>query len=461
MFEREVGRLLFGLLVGLLMVVGSAAYWAVAGPEGILQRDDNPRRVEFERAILRGAIYAADELLLAQSQRRGGRFPVREYLQSAFFGTIGYFSFRYGVGGVEAFYDAQLSGRSEPNTWERWWRESVLGLPRVGADVRLTLEARLQQVASAAFGERRGVVIALGADSGTIRVLLSRPTYDPNLLDEQWAVLSQSPENPFFNRALQGQYQPGSALRLPMALLAALGNVDTSLVLLQADDVVALDEVIVACTLTPPVSDLTLWDALRYGCPQAVVHLVSTFDANAVRTTLQSFELSALPPVDAVPALASAPTAEAATTALLADALGQGQLVVNPLAFARLLAAVVSDGAVPSLRLLDAVRPPNGDWQVQPRLPQVMSLVTSAAAAQGRAWLESTGALLRLPSGTGGFVALAQSGEETQAWFSGFMAHDDETLVVLVILENTADVQAAQTIGEAVLTAYRDASSTP
>ncbi len=461
-FEREIGRILFGLLVGLLVVVGSAAYWAVAGPESLLLREDNPRRVEFERAIRRGAIYDVNGMLLVRSVVDQGRFPVRMYLAPAFFGTLGYYSFRYGTGGVEAFYDGLLSGRDEPDTWERWWREQVLGLPRVGTDVRLTLQADLQNVASAAVGGRRGVVIALNAEQGDILTLVSRPTYDPNVLDEQWTALSQSPENPFFNRALQGRYQPGSALHLPMLLLAALGNVDLSMPIPQADAPQTVNGVTVACVIIPTGPELTLAEALSHGCPAGVARLATILDMNAIGQTLASFELETIPPVDVGRVLMpdATPTAERSAL-MLDDLLGQGRLTLNPLAFARFLAAVVNEGAVPPLRLADALRPPQAEWQALPRARQEISLVTRAAAAKGRDWLLATGSLLDLLDDMGGYAAVAQSGEETHVWFAGFVSNGDDQIVVLVILENTADVREAVAVGSAVLQAYVEANSTP
>ena len=462
-FEREITRILSGLLIGLLVVAGSAAYWAVTGPESLLLREDNPRRVEFERAIRRGAIYDASNALLAQSTvREGGRFPVRMYVEPSFFGTIGYYSFRYGTGGVEAFYDGLLSGRDEPETWERWWREQVLGLPRIGTDVRLTLRSSLQAAAVEAIGARRGVVIALDAERGDILTLVSRPAYDPNVLDEEWAVLSQSPENPFFNRALQGRYQSGSTLHLPLLLLAVLGNVDLNATIPNIDKPQVIDGLTIECVIAPPEKELPLADALSHGCPSSVVQLASWLDLKAIGQTLTSFELDAIPSVDVGRVIVpEAGSSRDRLTPTLDDLLGQGQITVNPLAFARFLSAVVSEGTVPSLRLADAVRAPFSDWQTLPRPRQETSLVTQAAAAQGRDWLLATGALLGLPEGVGGYAALAQSGRETQVWFAGFTAIGGEQVVVLVILENESNVREAIAVGVAVLTTYVEASSTP
>jgi peptidoglycan glycosyltransferase len=461
-FEREIRRILFGLLLGLLVVMGSAAYWASAGPESLLLRDDNPRRVEFLRSIRRGAIYDASQTLLAHSVVDAGRFPVRVYPEPAFFGTIGYYSFRYGTGGVEAFYDDLLSGRDEVLTWERWWRENLLGLPRLGADVRLTMRADLQAAASDALNERRGVIIALDAERGDILALVSRPAYDPNVLDEQWAELSRSPENPFFNRALQGRYQPGSALCLPIVVLGHLGNADFTTLINAADAPLLIDDLLIRCVVEPPASDITLAEALSYGCPSGTVELLKSLDLNAVQSTLASFGLGAVPPVDDTSAmLAEVHISNPQPALTLSDLLGQGQITVNPLAFSRFLTALVNEGAAPSLRLAEAARPAGSDWRLLPRSHRTSSLVTQGAAARAREWLLATGALLGLPETMGGYVAAARSGGETQVWFVGFTSQTPDQMVVLVILENTADVSEALRIGEALMRTYVEASSTP
>lgn len=98
--------------------------------------------------------------------------------------------------------------------------------PSPGKDVFVTLDARLQQVAEQALGNRRGSVVAIDPRDGSVLVLASAPGYDPNqfgegLTAQQFARLAQDPDNPLFNRALRGHYPPGSTIK-PMLALAAL-----------------------------------------------------------------------------------------------------------------------------------------------------------------------------------------------------------------------------------------------
>ena len=90
----------------------------------------------------------------------------------------------------------------------------------------LTLDTGLQQVAEAAFGDRRGALVALEPATGAVLALVSQPGFDPNLfvdgIDPQsWDALNNSPDHPLNDRAIAGLYPPGSTLK-PYLALAAL-----------------------------------------------------------------------------------------------------------------------------------------------------------------------------------------------------------------------------------------------
>jgi penicillin-binding protein 2 len=94
-----------------------------------------------------------------------------------------------------------------------------------GNNVALTLDARLQEVAYRAFGERRGALVAIEPATGGVLALVSKPGFDPNLfvdgIDPQsWNELNHSPDRPLLNRALAGTYPPGSTFKPYMALAA-------------------------------------------------------------------------------------------------------------------------------------------------------------------------------------------------------------------------------------------------
>lgn len=133
--------------------------------------------------------------------------------------------------GVEKFYENQLHGRVGFQYVETNARGRVLRVldrkdPTPGLDLTLSLDIRLQQIAVNALGERRGAVVAIDPKTGGILALVSTPGYDANQFvtgidTKSYNALRNSPDIPLFNRALRGQYPPGSTIK-PLVALAGL-----------------------------------------------------------------------------------------------------------------------------------------------------------------------------------------------------------------------------------------------
>ena len=105
--------------------------------------------------------------------------------------------------------------------------------PLPGHNVYLSLDLRLQQLATQLLEGRRGAVVALDPWSGEILALVSAPKFDPNLFalgmsQTQFSTLQNDLNRPLFNRAIRGAYPPGSTIK-PMLALAALATGATSL----------------------------------------------------------------------------------------------------------------------------------------------------------------------------------------------------------------------------------------
>jgi penicillin-binding protein 2 len=97
--------------------------------------------------------------------------------------------------------------------------------PEPGANVVLTLDRDVQLAAERALDEtgKGGAVVALDPRSGRVLALVSRPSFDPNrfargLEAGEWRALVDGPRKPLHNRALQGQYPPGSTYKIVTAL---------------------------------------------------------------------------------------------------------------------------------------------------------------------------------------------------------------------------------------------------
>ncbi len=138
-----------------------------------------------------------------------------------------------GKNGIEKYYEEALHGQVglqqvEINALGRVIRVLESTPPVPGMDLHLTLDASLQRVAIEAFAEENGAAVAIDPQTGDILAMVSKPGFDPNLFVEgissaDYDALQNSDEKPLFNRAIRGQYPPGSAIK-PFIGLGGLEN---------------------------------------------------------------------------------------------------------------------------------------------------------------------------------------------------------------------------------------------
>jgi penicillin-binding protein 2 len=133
--------------------------------------------------------------------------------------------------GIEGAYEQELHGTTgseqvEIDAGGRAIRSLSRSEPQSGNNLIVTLDIKLQRVAEEAFQDYRGALVALDPKTGDVLALVSRPGFDPNLFVDgidpaNWDALNNSPDKPLNNRALRGQYPPGSTVK-PFLALAAL-----------------------------------------------------------------------------------------------------------------------------------------------------------------------------------------------------------------------------------------------
>ena len=132
--------------------------------------------------------------------------------------------------GIEGSYEHELHGitgseQVEIDSGGRAIRSLARSEPISGNNLVLSLDIKLQKVAEKAFHDFRGALVAIDPRSGEVLALVSKPGFDPNLFVDgidpaNWDILNNSPDKPLNNRALRGQYPPGSTIKPFMALLA-------------------------------------------------------------------------------------------------------------------------------------------------------------------------------------------------------------------------------------------------
>ncbi|GGW31196.1 peptidoglycan glycosyltransferase [Gemmobacter lanyuensis] len=140
--------------------------------------------------------------------------------------------FQIGKIGVERWTEDLLRGKAgqkriEVNSVGRVMREleRVEGNP--GENIRLTIDADIQNFTQVRLGTESAAVVAMDVETGDILSIVSSPSFDPNLFvrgisQKDYSVLMENDHRPLANKTVQGAYPPGSTFKMVTAL-AALG----------------------------------------------------------------------------------------------------------------------------------------------------------------------------------------------------------------------------------------------
>ena len=138
--------------------------------------------------------------------------------------------FKIGKSGLEKIFEKELRGKAgdvklEVNAYGRIMKEIERDKGTPGKDLHLTIDSRLQKFAQDAFGDNSGAAVVLDVHSGEILAFVSVPSFDPNLFTtgishKDWNALLENERHPLTNKAVSGQYSPGSTFKIVVALAA-------------------------------------------------------------------------------------------------------------------------------------------------------------------------------------------------------------------------------------------------
>ncbi len=136
---------------------------------------------------------------------------------------------RIGRTGIEQEYDQLLRGEDgarlvEVDTGGQLLHEIGRKDPRPGENLRLSIDANLQEIAYGAFAGKPGALIASNPVTGEVLALVSSPGFDPVLFDGSEVSSAKVSQvftdslRPLFNRAIAGTYPPGSTFKVISAI---------------------------------------------------------------------------------------------------------------------------------------------------------------------------------------------------------------------------------------------------
>ncbi|MCP9903633.1 penicillin-binding protein 2 [Cyanobium sp. BA5m-21] len=358
---------------------------------------------------------------------------------------------RVGRSGVEKQFEGHLRGewggqQVEVNAAGEVQRIIGEKSAKAGQDLRLTLDLALQQAAERALdGVRKGAIVALDPQTGAIRALASRPTFDPNVFSpapssSQWSSLN-SPDAPLLNRAFQG-FPPASTFKIV-----------TSVAGLESGRFTADSKVMTMNSFC--YAGLCYGDHGAHGAigfPFALAVSSNTFYYQ-VGLKVGPDELFKAARRMGYGQVTGIELVEEETPGLLGDqawkqevlgegwtpvdtitsAIGQGALQVTPIQMARLYAAVANGGWLVTPHLVE--RPTKRTWiGLKPATLRVLRDGLRQVVTIGTAKLLNDPNLPPVAGKTG-------TGEDPprpdHAWFGGYAPADKPTLVIIAFGENS------------------------
>ncbi len=375
---------------------------------------------------------------------------------------VGYVNRQGGQLGLEAQYEAVLTGRAGPYLAAYLdgrgrplqglgIREVQVGDGKAPYDLHLTIDAQVQATVEAVLDTAppplpeaplRAAVVVLDLHSGDVLAMASRPQFDPHLGppegSEQWGAL--------LDRTVR-QYPPGSVFKPLVAAAALEAGVLTPDAPYFCPGHFDLGGVRFHDASRPEGHGwVTLGEALEKSCNVFFIHVgYELLGRDRLLAAAARFGLGR--PTGANlwgEQPGKLPVAQyGGEVAQLA--FGQGP-EVTPLQLARAYAALASDGRLPPLGLVTRVTGPGGEVMVRPgRVPPEQAV--SPQAAQTVAALlarvtdperDGTGkAAWVAPDGSAGKTGSAQAGgERVHAWFAGWIPRSDPRYTIVVLVED-------------------------
>lgn len=377
------------------------------------------------------------------------------------------FEFYEGRSGLEKEFDRQLTGR--PGVWRLMFNENGRKIldelqvhPKPGGTVVTTLNQKWQRLAQKTLGKltRRGALVVIDCRTGEILVLVSNPSFDPNLFvpsisQKDYDALRDDPGTPLVSRAIAGVYPPASTFKT-MTIAAALhaGAIDEHTII-DCPYAVSIGNHLFKNHSKRPVGSINCVQALALSNNPFMYKTSLKIGANTILTTARRFgygKRTGIPLPDKPGLVPDEAWMRRTFGRSFKDgdganlAIGQGALLATPLQVAHAMAGIANGTYLPKLQLIRQVLDVDGNvvYQFSPEIESNLADMADANA------IVRKGMRAVIDGGTGhraglsyttssGKTGTAQWGKESEerrlAWFAGFLPSENPRYAYAALYE--------------------------
>ncbi len=454
--------LIVGLFIGMSLYMG---YFIQVQSEDVINNTYNSARLNrFAERVVRGKILADDGTVLAETSVSEDGTETRYYPHGNLFAhVVGYSSM--GKTGIESLANYYLlSSHINPLTKAL---HQLADKKSEGDVVVTTLNVELQTIASEALGDRRGAVIAMEPGTGKILAMVSKPAFDPNLVEEQWEELvnGDNTEALLLNRATQGLYPPGSTFKTVTALQYMREHPGVyNDYRFGCDGIYEFNNFTIQCYHKTAHGEEDFEMAFANSCNGAFSTLGQEMDLNGLKNLSEQLLFNKEQPLSIPYSISTYVMEEGARDWEIAQTvIGQGSTLMTPMHNLMLTSAIANGGMLMQPYLIERVENIDGENVKQFMPAQYGELMVANEAKALHTLLEKvvtdgTGSALRTEKYTvAGKTGSAEfeKGKETHAWFVGYApAENPEIAVCVIVEEGGSGGKAAAPIARNMFDAY-------
>ncbi|MFR3030757.1 MAG: penicillin-binding transpeptidase domain-containing protein [Blautia sp.] len=459
--NREITIISYFIVASFVSLIGYLAYFKVFRSEDFINSPYNTRQDTFaDRVIRERSCLPTESVGRTDVDGEGNETRVYPYA-NIFAHVVGYAS--QGKSGLESEANFQLL--SSHTFFLEQLKNQFQGQKNQGDNVITTLNTTLQQTAYSALGDRRGAIVVLEPSTGKILAMVVKPDFDPNTIDADWESLINDPnDSRLLNRAVMGQYPPGSVFKVvdALAYYRKNGTLQNFSYLCQGS--ITMDGHTIPCYGGTVHGQEDFSSAFANSCNCAFVQIGLDMGGNSLRDASEDLLFNRkLPLTMSYKKSTFSLTDDSGVPLTMQTAIGQGNILVSPMHMALITSAIANQGVLMKPYLIDHVENSDGE-EISSNTAQayrtlmsnkeanllsdlMTGVVTSgtASALSGRSYTVA---------GKTGSAEYNEAGD-SHSWFIGYSNVADPDIAVSIVVEGGGTgSEAAVPIAGEIFDAY-------
>lgn len=464
--NREIGVLTYAFLFAFIAIIIYVGVFTQSKSRDVINNPYNKRQHLLEERLIRGDIVSRNGTILATTIVSDEGAVERFYpFKKVFSHVVGYST--NGVLGIESIDNFKLLECDDSIVIRV--KNDLSGEKNHGNTVVTTLDERLQKAAYEALGDKKGAIIVMNPTNGDILASVSKPDFDPNLINENWEMLNQEGnDSPLLNRTYLGKYPPGSTFKIVTALEYIKENYSN------------YKEYAYDCygTFSYKGSEINCYHGQAHGevdfnlsfaksCNSSFANIASTLRKAKFKETCEDLLFNKELPLPFSYSKGVTDITEYSTTDdILQTGIGQGKTLVSPAQMCLITCAIVNDGVLMQPRVVSKIESYSGKTVEKVDVREYGTLMEERYADIIKELMrdvvtDGTGTKLNkskryIAGGKTGSAEYSSSDKsKSHAWFTGYAQTEDDIVCVTVLVEDGGTgADSAVPVAKSVFDAY-------